>query len=708
MSSLFKELKRRHVIRVGLAYLVVGWLIIQFVDVVGPTLDLPDWFLKVVLLLLAIGLPISLLMAWALNLIPEGIMTAGQFDTDEKLQTSTGRKLDFILIGALVLALGYFIWDKFVAEPQLGEVAPTRIGASIAVLPFADMSAAGDQEYFADGISEELLNLLAKTPNLRVAARTSSFQFKGQRQDIQEIARQLGVETVLEGSIRKSGNRLRITAQLIDAKEGFHIWSDVYDRELDDIFVVQDEIAGAIVTALRNTLGLGTTFAPAKTTAPTLNMAAHNAYLLGRHSFEKRTRESLALALESFRRAIELDPDFAPAWAGIGSTYNFLSERAYGTMPHEQAIERARGALDRALELDPNLAEAHAALGNWYGNRGDAPNAIQHFERATESNPNSAVAWHWYSLALDSIVRIDEAFEAIGKAAALDPLSMIINYNLAQALIDRGRLDEAEAVAGKMMLIEPTSHLGPQALANIHMASGRIPEAIMAYRRALALEGSSVVFDLSVALADIGLGEAAFETLKGTAFEGLGELYRGELDTAVAFTRANWPSSPGDGFGTGFRAYIELLAGDLEASISYFERADELLGPAMTVGFLIGRAEAYRRSGDDEGAATALAVAKARFQAITAMGIKNDAVDPLTTSGGAGILAFERRFDEAFEFLRQLLERGRLGASLQFSPFFAELREQPEYARFAADYLVWQLAQQAHLKSLETAANVAE
>ena len=702
MSSFFEELKRRHVIRVGIAYLVVGWIIIQFIDVVAPTLELPDWLPKVVLILLAVGLPIALLMAWALDLTPEGIKTAGQVEADETLRSNTGHKLDRIIIGALVLALSYFAWDKFLAAPD--EVTPVRRGASIAVLPFADMSAAGDQEYFADGISEELLNLLAKIPNLRVAARTSSFQFKGQNQDVQKVARQLGVETVLEGSVRKSGNRLRITAQLIDARKGFHIWSETYDRDLDDIFAVQEEIAGAIVAALRETLGLETVLAPGKSAAPTLNMEAHSAYLLGRHYFEKRTRESLALALESFRHAIELDPDYAPAWAGIANTYRFLSERAYGTLPHEQTVERARGALDRALELDPDLTEAHAGLGSWYADRGDVANAILHFERALESNPNAAQAWHWYSLALNSIARFDEAFEAIEKAAALDPLSMIINYNLLGALIVRGRLDEAEAVAGKMLLIEPNSYWAPQAIADIHAASGRIPEAIMAYRQTLALEGSSVVFNLGRALADIGLGEAAYERVKGTAFESLGDLYRGDHDAAVAFTRANWPTSPGDSFGTGFRAYIELLADDPEASISYFEKAAELLGPAMTVGFLMGQAEAYRRSGDDERAQQTLGAAKARHQAMIAMGIKNDAADVLTTAGRAGILAFERRFDEAFEILRERLERGRLGAVLKFDPVLAELREQPEYIQLFADYNAWSQTQQTRLKELEAAA----
>lgn len=701
MASFFEELKRRHVIRVGIAYLIASWIIIQFVDVVGPTLELPGWLPKVVLPLLAIGLPIALIMAWALDLTPQGIKTAGQVEADENLQTRAGRKLDRVIIVALVLALGYFAWDKFLAAP--GEVAPIRTGASIAVLPFADLSAAGDQEYFADGISEELLNLLAKTPNLRVAARTSSFQFKGQNQDVQKVAAQLGVETILEGSVRKSGNRLRITAQLIDGTEGFHIWSETYDRNLDDIFAVQDEIARAIVTALKETLGIAAAMTPAKMTVPTLNMEAHSSYLLGRHSLEKRTRESLALALESFRHAIELDTDYAPAWVGIGNTYQFLSERAYGKMPHQQSIERARGALDRALELDPHLAEAQASLGIWYAYRGDATNALPHFKRAIESNPNAAQAWQWYSLALNSIARFDEAFDATQTAAALDPLSMIINNNLAGALIARGRLDEAGVVAEKMRLIEPNSYWGPIVSGNIHAAKGQIAEAIMVYRQALALKGFIVVLELSAELANIGLAEAAYETVRGTPLEGVGEIYRGDFDAALVFARANWPSSPVDGMAHGFRGLVELIAGDLATAVSYFEKAQELLGPAMTVGFLIGQAEAYRRFGDQKKAEQTLAAARVRHQAAIAVGIENEGATPMAYQR-AGILAFERKFTEAFQILWELMKGGRLGAGLEIEPVFAELREQPEYAKLLADYEVWQLVQQARLKELEAAA----
>ncbi len=701
MANFFEELKRRHVIRVGIAYLIASWIIIQFVDVIGPTLELPVWLDKVVLILLAIGLPIALIMAWAFDLTPQGIKPTGQLEADESPGSNTGRKLDRIIIVALVLALGYFAWDKFLATPV--EVVSARAGTSIAVLPFADLSAAGDQEYFADGISEELLNLLAKTPNLRVAARTSSFQFKGQNQDVQKVAAQLGVETILEGSVRKSGNRLRITAQLIDGRDGFHIWSETYDRDLDDIFAVQDEIARAIVTALKETLGIAAEMTAAEMTIPTLNMEAHSAYLLGRHSLEKRTRESLAVALESFRHAIELDPNYAPAWVGIGNTYQFLSERSYGKMPHQQAIERARGALDRALELDPDLAEAQASLGIWYSNRGDAANALPHFKRAIESNPNAAQAWHWYSLAMNSIARFDEAFDATQTAAALDPLSMIINHNLAGALIARGRLDEARVVAEKMRLIEPNSYWGPIDSGSIHAAKGQIAEAIMAYRQALALKGFIVVLQLSAELANIGLAEAAYETLRGTPLEGVGEIYRGDFDAALVFARANWPSSPGDGMAHGYRGLVELIAGDLATAVSYFEKAQELLGPAMTLAFSVGQAAAYRRFGDQTKAVQTLVAAKVRLQAAIAGGIENEGAAPMAYQR-AGILAFERKFSEAFHILRKLVKDGRLGAGLEIDPVFAELREQPEYAQLLADYEAWKIVQQARLKELEAVA----
>ena len=268
--SLFNELKRRNVIRVAIAYIVTAWILIQVADLVLDNIESPQWVFQVIMLLAALGLPISIIFAWAFELTPEGLKKEKDVDRSESITQTTGRKLDFSIIGALVIAVAYFAIDKFtpsetdeqtqsaVAQqaelPKSSEPATPSTDApelSIAVLPFVNMSSDPEQEFFSDGISEELLNVLAQFPGLRVAARTSSFQFKGQNQDIGKIAESLNVAHVLEGSVRKSGTKLRITAQLIKADDGFHLWSETYDRELDDVFAIQDEIANAISAALK-------------------------------------------------------------------------------------------------------------------------------------------------------------------------------------------------------------------------------------------------------------------------------------------------------------------------------------------------------------------------------------------------------------------------------------------------------------------------
>ncbi|HUO81978.1 MAG TPA: adenylyl cyclase, partial [Gammaproteobacteria bacterium] len=266
--SFFAELKRRNIFRVGAAYLVVAWLLMQVTAMLVPALHLPDWIVTAVAFFLIIGLPLVLIFAWAYELTPEGLKRKAEVEPAESIARLTGRKLDFLIIGALVLALGYFTYDKFVLDPQRdGALVESTTRAfekrsavtadaqkSIAVLPFDNMSADAEQAYFADGLAEELLNLLASIPELRVAARTSSFSFKGQQVDIRTIAEKLNVEHILEGSVRKAGDTLRITAQLIEADSGYHLWSRLFDRKLEDVFAIQEEIAFAVVNALKISL----------------------------------------------------------------------------------------------------------------------------------------------------------------------------------------------------------------------------------------------------------------------------------------------------------------------------------------------------------------------------------------------------------------------------------------------------------------------
>ncbi len=375
MGQLFQELKRRNLFRVGIAYAVLSWFILQVGAIVAPALELPEWTLPFVIFILAIGFPFILIFAWAFELTPAGLKKTSEVGVDDSLTANTGRKLNHVIIAVLSLAVVALLVERFfvsgdraleVADVQTEEPSTPGVNRkdsyeSIAVLPFVKMSDDAQQEYFSDGISEELLNLLAKNKNLRLAARTSSFAFKGQSQDIKQIGHELDVDTILEGSVRKSGAKLRITAQLIETDTGYHLWSDTYDRELRDVFAIQDEISRAIVGALQFHLSgeVQTVTGPLKVT----NLDAYNAYLKGRHNLEKREKEPLYQTLADFDEAITFDPTYAPAYAGKADAYMLLSVRNYGDIPEPQSNKLAEPVIAKALELDPLLADAHASNG---------------------------------------------------------------------------------------------------------------------------------------------------------------------------------------------------------------------------------------------------------------------------------------------------------------------------------------------------------
>ena len=314
MGNLFTELKRRNVFKVAIVYVVVGWLTLQIADVLLENFGIPDWGFKFVTILLLLGFPIALIFAWAFEMTPEGIKREKDVDTSKSITEQTGNKLNYAIIGLLAVGIIYFAVDKFALRDGGSESGGTNevSVASIAVLPFVDMSPEGDQEYFSDGISEELLNLLAQIRDFRVAGRTSSFSFKGKGEDLRIIGEKLNVDHILEGSVRKAGNQLRITAQLVKVDDGYHVWSAAYDRELDNVFEIQDEIATAVVTALKETL-LGEDVEVITQRRPTENPEAYAHYMKGRHHMQKRTPQDFDRALEEYQRAVTLDPEFALA-----------------------------------------------------------------------------------------------------------------------------------------------------------------------------------------------------------------------------------------------------------------------------------------------------------------------------------------------------------------------------------------------------------
>jgi TolB-like protein/Tfp pilus assembly protein PilF len=456
MAGLFTELKRRNVFRVGVAYAIVAWLLVEVASVILPTFGAPEWVMKVFTFLVILGFPLALILAWAFELTPEGIKRETEVDRADPITQKTSRKLDIAIIGLLVVAVVFMFVDNYVLKPEEPEVIAEQVPVvrpvaqvkSIAVLPFVNMSADPDNEYFSDGISEELLNVLSRIPDLKVAARTSAFEFKGQNRSVAEIGRLLKVSNVLEGSVRKAGSRVRVTAQLIKVEDGFHLWSDTFDRELTDIFAIQDEIAAAIATALKTTLKLSTDSTDNLT--GTNSIEAYEFYLQGMQNWHLRELSTLRKAEELFLRAIEIDPDFAKAHAGLALTYTVI----YMYSGESVAVYRPKvtEAAGRALAIDPRNAEALAAMGDV---ELDPNKGAARFEQAISINPSFATAYQWYGDLRGFLGGPEEAVRSMQRAFELDPRSRIIGTNLAWWTMILGRSDEALRLLAHMETFAP-------------------------------------------------------------------------------------------------------------------------------------------------------------------------------------------------------------------------------------------------------------
>lgn len=392
MSSLFRELKRRNVVRVGIAYIVLSWVALQLGDILFDMFETPAWVGKTLAVLLLLGFPFACLFAWAFEMTPEGVKKTAEVDRSTSLTHSTGRKLDFVIIGALVVALGYFVWER----QELGEPSvEVALEKSIAVLPFVNLSSDEEHEWFADGLTEEILNSLARTPDLLVASRTSSFQYKGQNTNVSEIAAALGVAHILEGSVRRSGNRLRVTAQLIRAHDGFHLWSETFDREPEDVIEIQESVAIEIANALKT--AMDPEALQKMVSSGTTSVAAYEAYLEGL-ALEGRTGESGAIenwdkALAAYDRAVALDDQFALAhWGRALYWESQLSVTDIGSelspLSREERLEKYVNAVDAAIGNQENEALALMFLGNKARNELRYADSRRYYESYIEAYPN--------------------------------------------------------------------------------------------------------------------------------------------------------------------------------------------------------------------------------------------------------------------------------------------------------------------------------
>ena len=554
MGDLFNELKRRNVVRVGIAYAVVGWLIIEVIDTIAPRLGMPDWVPTFFIVLVLVGLPIALFFSWAYELTPEGVKKTHEVDADASITPSTGRKLDRVIIVALVVALGYFVWERqsLVSEAESPQTASSEI--SIAVLPFVNMSSDPEQEFFSDGITEEILNALARVDGLRVTARTSAFAYKGQSPDLREVGRALGVANIVEGSVRKAGNRLRITAQLINTADGSHIWSEVYDRELTDVFAIQDEIAMSIAGALALSLGLreGQTLVADRTS----NMAAYESYLQARRLILRRSPDSLTQAITLLRAVTESELDYAPGWAAMSLAYHlvpFYLQEFDGAPVDRVALQyMSEQTARRAVSLNPRLATARHVLGNALRWRHQWVAAEDEYLEALRLDTESVEIIEDYGEFLQGVGKIGEALSIAEKGLELEPSSAFPYLRYLQTLQMARQNDQVVVTGLRVLETYPEAFWVNGALFNAYLDLGQFENALVPLKE---LGGQGVAKEVEILTAAMN-GEDlsrfaddprnySFSLTLFLANSGLLHLIGGDDLVLEAFERT-WLQIPGD------------------------------------------------------------------------------------------------------------------------------------------------------------------
>jgi adenylate cyclase len=565
---LIKELQRRNVFRVGAAYAVVAWLVIQVVETLFPIYGLSDASIRLVVTVLGIGLLPVVIFAWAFELTPEGFKRDSEVDHTSPVIQKMGKRWDKLIMVVLSLALGYFAFDKFVLAPQqqAEEVAIAREEGrtkaliesygkqSIAVLPFVDMSLEGDQEYFSDGIAEELLNLLSKIPEIRVISRSSAFSYKGKDVSIPTIANQLNVAHVLEGSVRKAGNKIRISAQLIDARSDTQLWSDTYDRTLDNIFEIQDEISAVVVEQLKITL-LGNT-----PTTKVINPEAYALYLQAKDFGRQKTAEGIERSNVLYLQSLAIEPNYPNAWGGLASNYSYQALRGWRSA--DEGYSLAREAAEQVLAVDPNYAPVYVTLG-WIAMRDDSSldltAAARNFERALSLEPTNPGIFGNAASMLFSLGRIDQSIPLSEYSVARDPLSSAGFNNLAIKYLLVGRLDEAIVSARKALSLRP-GYEGP------HYVIGE----------ALLFKG-----DLERALDSfVEEGDERLK-IKGTvmALHSLGR--QAEFEVVFEELKSRWgDESPSE------VAHVYAWIGDAEAAFEWLDKAEAQNEPGLAGQFL--------------------------------------------------------------------------------------------------------------------------
>ncbi len=510
--NFFGELKRRNVYKVAVTYAIVGWLLVQVATQVFPFLNIPNWVVRLVIVFVAAGFPVALVIAWAFELTPEGIKRTEDVDPASGRGSKKHIWIYVVVIG-VAFSIGLFFVGRYTAGNTASATRTELPAKSIAVLPFDNLSRDPDNAFFAEGVQDEILTRLAKVADLKVIARTSTQKFKSAPTDLREVAKQLDVTNILEGSVQKVNDQVRVNVQLINALTNAHLWAEIYDRKLSDIFAVQSDIAKTVADTLQAKLtGSEKQMMASQSTTDT---AAYELYHRGMSLWERRSGDNIPKAIAFFEQAIAHDPNYALAYAGLANAYALLPY--YTSASRRDANPKAKEAARKALRLDPNLAEAHTALGKMlFFDDIDLPGSLREYQRATELKPNDATAHHWFgSDVLLGLGRFEEAIAECRRAVELDPLSPIINTDLGAALYLARRSDEAIAQLRKTLEIDPTFVNAHYYLGLVFQQKGDLPRAIVQYEKAKQLSGDDpfVLSLTAAAKAKAGDNGAALQTL---------------------------------------------------------------------------------------------------------------------------------------------------------------------------------------------------
>jgi TolB-like protein/tetratricopeptide (TPR) repeat protein len=591
MGSYFRELQRRNVFRAIAAYIVLGWVLLQVSSTLEETLRLPDWFDAVVTAMLVIGFPVILVFSWIYELTPDGVKKTSSVSTSDSIAQATGRKLDYITLAGIGLLLGVILLDRLVLSDRSEQhqvasttTEPVVLAAekSIAVLPFVPMTGTKEDEFFADGLSEELLNVLSQIDGLKVAGRTSAFYYKGRNEDLRVIADALGVAHILEGSVRRSGNQLRVTAQLIKADDGFHLWSETYDRADGDTFVIQDEIASNVADALQTEI-LGTPMAVA---TGNRNVEAQNLYLVAQAAMGSRTLPDNRRARDLYARAAVLDPDNPRYLAGYAVAVALQFWNFRDITPNE-AITEAGGAIDRALSLGEPSADTLAAAGLVEELRvitaSDASakeRALRYYQDAVAKDPNNIMALQWLASIYLDINQPDKSREMFERVVELDPLNILALTGLSNALFGLARYDEGRTHLYKMRSLFPEVGMIYRYLAGIEFQLGRTDKSTYWMERAIEVDPNPLEIAFAIigytafGWADEALDAAARYNQSSNGLD-ISHLVQAQLDgrfDAIATEAKALFEQNGEADFAVLAAWADVIAGRCDAAVPALER----------------------------------------------------------------------------------------------------------------------------------------